>query len=264
VKRSLGNSQTFKNEPSLIVFLASVARDWHRCFGNNHRMDGRQQVDRNGSRRATARILEIALAIMAVVCLCTFAGAQAYRWVSSRNALREFDRARLEPAADRHVQSADRTGDITVWSEKRIRMYHESLSKSFPGPIAVLAIPKLDIRVPIIAGTDEFALNRGVGWINGTARPGQSGNIGIAGHRDGFFRPLKDIREGDEIELATFTQVSRYKVDQIEIVTPDDVRVLRPRQTDSLTLVTCYPFYFVGDAPRRYIVHATRQTGQDR
>jgi sortase A len=115
----------------------------------------------------------------------------------------------------------------------------------------------LDIRAPVFEGTDEWELNRGLGWIQGTASPGEAGNVGIAGHRDGFFRALKDVRVGDDIELLTLRRAASYTVDAIEIVTPDNVGVLRPRGAPSLTLVTCYPFYFVGDAPQRFIVHAT-------
>jgi sortase A len=111
--------------------------------------------------------------------------------------------------------------------------------------------------VPVFDGTDELILNRGAGRIAGTAKPGQSGNIGIAAHRDGFFRSLKDIRVGDRIELRAQTNEFLYAVDDIEIVQPTDVSVLRNRPSPSVTLVTCYPFYFVGDAPQRYIVHAS-------
>jgi sortase A len=117
-------------------------------------------------------------------------------------------------------------------------------------------LAKFNLRVPVFEGTDELALNRGVGWIAGTARPGQNGNIGIAGHRDGFFRRLKNIGTGDAIELSTDKSRGVYTVDQIEIVNPDNVGVLRPRGVPSLTLTTCYPFYFIGDAPQRFIVHA--------
>jgi sortase A len=108
-------------------------------------------------------------------------------------------------------------------------------------------------------------LNRGVGRIAGTSLPGQGGNIGIAGHRDGFFRTLKDIRTGDAIELVTTSGKDIFVVDQIRITNRGDVSVLRPRAKRSLTLVTCYPFYFVGPAPSRYIVEASlkRQAEQD-
>jgi sortase A len=123
--------------------------------------------------------------------------------------------------------------------------------------MAVLSIDKLRIRVPVFDGTDDLVLNRGVGWIMGTARPGEAGNIGIAGHRDGFFRGLKDIIVGDAVELKTLEEQATYIVDQIEIVNPESVEVLQPGGVPSLTLVTCYPFYFIGSAPQRYIVHAT-------
>jgi len=116
--------------------------------------------------------------------------------------------------------------------------------------------------VPVFDGTDDLTLNRGVGRIIGTAKVGDTGNIGIAGHRDGFFRGLKDISVGDEIDLTMTTQKTIYLVDQIEIVSPSDVQVLGPRSAPSLTLVTCYPFYFVGDAPQRFIVHASMASRQ--
>ena len=102
-----------------------------------------------------------------------------------------------------------------------------------------------------------MALNRGVGRIKGTAQPGESGNFGIAGHRDGFFRGLKDIREADLIEVRTLDTTYVYTVDDLRVVEPDDVSVLRSREQPTLTLVTCYPFYFVGPAPHRFIVTAS-------
>ena len=109
--------------------------------------------------------------------------------------------------------------------------------------------------MPVFDGTDEWVLNRGVGRIIGSTRVGESGNIGIAGHRDGFFRVLKDIAVGDLMTLSSSSATTTYAVDQIEIVTPDDVSVLAPRAGPSVTLVTCYPFYHPGDAPQRFIVH---------
>jgi sortase A len=105
-------------------------------------------------------------------------------------------------------------------------------------------------------------LNRGAGWIEGTAGLGSSGNVGVAGHRDGFFRGLKDINEGDAIEIATIDGSLTYKVSEIMIVEPKDVYVLEPTPDPSVTLVTCYPFYFVGNAPQRYIVRAVLEDGQ--
>jgi sortase A len=93
-----------------------------------------------------------------------------------------------------------------------------------------------------------------VGWIEGTAALGVSGNLGLAGHRDGYFRGLKDLKIGDVIEVQTVERTMRYRVDETLIVEPSDVFVLEPTQEPSITLVTCYPFYFVGHAPQRYIV----------
>ena len=131
------------------------------------------------------------------------------------------------------------------------------MGSRFDPPLAVLRIPKVHLEVPVLDGTDDLTLNRGVGHIVGTVRPGEDGNIGIAGHRDGFFRALKDVGPGDTIELVTPKRVVRYAVDQIVLVRPEDVSVLQPRSRPSLTLVTCYPFYFVGSAPQRYIVQAS-------
>jgi LPXTG-site transpeptidase (sortase) family protein len=109
----------------------------------------------------------------------------------------------------------------------------------------------------VLAGTDEWTLDRAVGHIAGTSRPGQAGNVGIAGHRDGFFRVLKDIAAGDVVELALPAEVRRFRVERLSIVESNDNRVLAPTRESRLTLVTCYPFYFVGSAPRRFIVQAT-------
>jgi sortase A len=120
-------------------------------------------------------------------------------------------------------------------------------------------IPRIGISVAILQGTTSRTLRLGVGHINGTALPGEPGNIGIAGHRDTYFRALKDIREGDEIRLQTSTGIAKYVVDRIQITSPSNVGVLAPTANSSLTLVTCYPFYYIGAAPNRFIVHAHRQ-----
>ncbi len=124
-------------------------------------------------------------------------------------------------------------------------------------PLGILTIPKIGLEVPVLEGIDTMTLDRGAGRIPGTALPGQPGNIGIAGHRDGFFRGLKDISTGDTIIFSTLDSRNTYAVESIRIVNPGDVKVLGPTPKPSLTLVTCYPFYFVGVAPRRFVVHAT-------
>jgi sortase A len=206
-------------------------------------------------------ILERSLLALGLILLAVFAGVLIYRQASSRVALNEFDEAPAV-AANETAQPPkqllfEELVNFDLWSEKRVRAYRESLSTMKNSPIAVVRIEKANIRVPVYEGTDELALNRGLGWIEGTARPGEGGNIGIAGHRDGFFRKLKDLSSGDEIELSTIGNTAVYTVDEIKIVTPNDVSVLRPRAAPSLTLVTCYPFYFIGDAPQRYILHGS-------
>ena len=127
-----------------------------------------------------------------------------------------------------------------------------------PPPLAVLRVPKIGLEVAVLPGTDDFTLNRAVGHIDDTALPGTDGNSGIAGHRDGFFRGLKDVGRGDAIEIETLQGEEVYHVERVWVVYPEDVSVLDATATRSLTLVTCYPFYHVGPAPQRYIVRAVR------
>ena len=150
------------------------------------------------------------------------------------------------------------TPDQSLWSPNRISAWHEALSEPVPAPLAVLRIPKIRLEVPVLPGTDDRTLDRGVGHIEDTAQPGTDGNAGIAGHRDGFFRGLKDIAPGDAIELDTLQGKEVYRVERTWVVEPEDVSVLDPTPTRALTLVTCYPFYFVGSAPQRFIVRAVR------
>jgi sortase A len=119
-----------------------------------------------------------------------------------------------------------------------------------------IEISRIGVAVIMVEGTDEVALRKAVGHISGTAMPGQPGNVGIAGHRDGFFRPLRNIRLNDEITLTTFNGSFHYRVESVKIVTPQDSEVLIDSGGSFLTLVTCYPFYFVGSAPSRFIVRA--------
>jgi sortase A len=146
--------------------------------------------------------------------------------------------------------------DQSLWSPGRILAWQNALKDAGPVPLAILRIPRIRFQAPVLEGTDEISLNRGVGHIEDTAQPGTEGNAGIAGHRDGFFRVLKDIASGDAIELETLHGTEMYRVERTWIVDPEDVSVLDPTPTRSLTLVTCYPFYFVGSAPRRFIVRA--------
>jgi sortase A len=126
------------------------------------------------------------------------------------------------------------------------------------GLIGRIDIPRLDISVVVIEGTGSTTLRRAVGHIRGTALPGHPGNIGISGHRDTFFRPLRNIRKGDLITLTSLEGEYRYRVVSTKIVLPSDIAVLDSDGREVLTLVTCHPFYFVGAAPDRFIVRAER------
>ena len=122
--------------------------------------------------------------------------------------------------------------------------------------IARLEVPSVTLATTVLEGTDDGTLSRGSGHIEDTPFPGQEGNVGIAGHRDTVFRPLRHIHLGDEMKLTTADRVYHYKISKTLIVTPDDVYVLDPTAQPTLTLVTCYPFDFIGHAPRRFIVQA--------
>jgi len=124
--------------------------------------------------------------------------------------------------------------------------------------IGRLQIPRLKLSVMVREGADERTLSRAVGHIPGTALPGKMGNVGLAGHRDTFFRALRDIREDDAIEFETTHGAYRYVVKSTKIVGPRDVSVLAASGGENLTLVTCYPFYYVGSAPNRFIVRAAQ------
>ena len=122
------------------------------------------------------------------------------------------------------------------------------------GLIGRIEIPRLGLSVMVIEGTSSRILRRAAGHIRGTALPGQSGNVVISGHRDTFFRPLRNIRRNDIITLTTLSGEYRYRVLFTKVVSPYDMAVLDPSGNEILTLVTCYPFYFVGAAPDRFIV----------
>lgn len=124
------------------------------------------------------------------------------------------------------------------------------------GLIGRIEIPRLLLSAIVVEGIDKTALRRAVEHIPGTALPGQPGNVGLAGHRDTFFRPLKDLRIKDEIQVSTLKGNFKYEVESLRVVEPNNVGVLAPSGENVLTLVTCYPFYYVGPAPKRFVVRA--------
>jgi len=136
-----------------------------------------------------------------------------------------------------------------------------SVSPRTPPPaagswLARLEAPEIGLSATVLEGSDDRTLARAAGHVDGTALPGESGNVGIAGHRDTIFRPLRNTRVGNTLALTTADTRYQYRVTRTMIVNPEDVSVLDPTDNQVLTLVTCYPFTYIGHAPRRFIVRA--------
>jgi len=209
--------------------------------------------------RKYAKHLERALFVVGFSLLAFYATAKIHQIILSRVAIQQFadlDHPSLAAAPSAPPLVSPKTSFVS-WSEDRIRNYEDSLSQHLTPPLAILRIARIHVEAPVLEGTDDVTLNRGVGHIEGTARPGEKGNVGIAGHRDGFFRGLKNIKLGDLVELEKPDHTEIYVIDRLSIVDPHDVGVLRSNSQPALTLVTCYPFYYIGNAPLRFIVHAT-------
>ncbi len=192
--------------------------------------------------------LGVSLVTAGTLLLSVYVVPTVYGAVMSRVAVHQF---RSQSLANSH------------WNSERILAYQRTLDVRFAPPEAVLRIPKVGIEVPVLEGVSDLALNRGVGHVPGTALPGQPGNVAIAGHRDGFFRGLKDVYPGDVIEVQRSSfdhgqQTDHYVIRSTRVVSPSDTSVLKPTAGSTLTLITCFPFYFVGSAPQRYIVQADR------
>ena len=208
--------------------------------------------------RRSSKALEWLLLAGGLLLIGVYVGARIHRSVLSRAEVERFKHQVLvSKELNAGPEAVGKKPDFSLWSTKRIQGYQDSLAGHFAPALALLRVPKIDLEVPILEGTDDLSLNRAVGHITGTPKPGESGNIGIAGHRDGFFRGLKDVSTGDTVEIVTPDSVTQYVVDEITVVSPTDVMVLAPRTQPSVTLVTCYPFYFIGSAPQRYIVRAS-------
>lgn len=176
--------------------------------------------------------------------------------------------ANRTPEPRRTVPASGAIVDQSLWSPQRVLAFAASAAAAASGRapdavLGVLRIPSLRLEVPVYEGATEINLNRGAAHIRGTAPFAASGNIGIAAHRDGFFRKLKDVAIDAEVVLDTVDGSARYRVVDIGIVEPTDVQVLAKTAVPSVTLVTCYPFYFVGHAPLRYVVRAELTDPQD-
>jgi len=127
--------------------------------------------------------------------------------------------------------------------------------------IGEIQVSRLELNAIVVQGDSPANLRRAVGHISTSALPGEHGNVVLAGHRDTFFRPLHDIRLGDEIKFTTPARSFEYLVESIEVVAPNDIQVLEPSTGQELTFVTCFPFHFVGPAPKRFVVRAHEVDG---
>ena len=190
--------------------------------------------------RAKLRWLEYALLIAGLVAV------DYYIWINVESAVYQayeswkFDHSRNNPEPSAGNTPAPRSG-----------RHADDL-------IGRLEIPRLEIKAIIREGDDDATLRHAVGHISSTAAPGEVGNVALAAHRDTFFRPLRNIRKNDRIIVSTLDGTYEYLVQTTKIVSPSDVSVLKASAAKELTLVTCYPFYYVGSAPRRFVVHATQ------
>ena len=202
--------------------------------------------------RRTLKWARRALFVCAVLLLgyCGFALADS--WVFQRRESRDLDRQlRGERASSGGPLGSEPSA---IWKGAPVAAMH--------GLIGRIEIPRLLFSEVVVEGIGSTTLRRVVGHIPGTALPGEAGNVGLAGHRDRFFRPLKDLRIHDTIQFSTPRGYFRYEVESLRIVDQDDVGVLAASAENVLTLVTCYPFYYVGPAPKRWIVRARQVSAQ--
>ena len=175
-------------------------------------------------------------------CVAVFVQAKYYQAKTARNFENQLRQRAAAPPAEAPVAP-----HVTVVPPP-----------SIGSVIGRLRAPRIGLSVMVIEGDSGRELKLAAGHIPGTALPGQAGNIGIAAHRDTFFRPLRSIQRNDTIDLETLNSVRRYRVESTEVVSPSDVQVLNPVGHDVLTLVTCFPFDYIGHAPKRFIVRAER------
>jgi sortase A len=210
-------------------------------------------VVRKNSLRRNLKWTQRALLACGILLLgyCGFVLVDA--WVFQRRASRDLDRQlRVQRAESRSLPPSQSSAPAKARSAVPVA----------EGLVGRITIPRLRLSVVVVEGVTKTALRRAAGHIPGTALPGEPGNVGVAGHRDTFFRPLKDLRIQDEIRFATPKGDFKYEVESLKVVEPDNVGVLAPSAENLLTMVTCYPFYYAGPAPQRWIVRARQVSPQ--
>ena len=215
----------------------------------------RRKYNNSGSTNRVGRLLEAAFWIIGLLCVSAYGVSKTRSAIAQSAAIATLE---AEWNENLHVEP-----DQSRWSRQRIARHEQSRSNADDmQALALLEIPAADIRVAVFEGTADHTLDLGVGRVPGTARVGSPGNLALAGHRDGFFRGLKDIEVGDDVSIRHRSGITRYVVTELSIVEPDNVSVLAPTEGAALTLVTCYPFYFVGNAPKRFIVRAVSKADE--
>ncbi len=184
--------------------------------------------------------------------------------VDRRADIAQFEEASVADvlASEENFALVDTSGqpDTSLWAPQRIADYEASLLQELPPVLGVLEVPSVGLKVPVYQTDSELTMDRGSGVIDGMAYPHEQGNIGIAGHRDGYFRALKDVQVGDSIALQTLHGPKDFTIDSVQVVEITDTHLLQDTDDQTVTLVTCYPFYFVGNAPQRFIVTASIDT----
>lgn len=201
--------------------------------------------------------MEVIAWAVGLVLLSCYAALRVSAERDRRAGIQAFQALRhLAPAQRSPHRLHDPSGapDQSLWSAARVRAFRRTALRE--APQGILRIPALHLVVPIYSGTTPSELDRGAGHVEGTAALDSAGNAAIAGHRDGFFRSLQRIEPGEMLYVETLRGTWRYRVVDTQVVPPSDVSVLAPTAVPSVTLITCYPFYFVGPAPRRFIVRA--------
>lgn len=211
--------------------------------------------------RSITRTFEIACLALGAALIMLYFSARAFAGYERREAIQIFAQVRSpvisELALRRHL--SDRTPDQSLWSVARRQHYAAQLAETADSPAipaAVLRIPSVQLEVPVYADENERNLNRGAVLVAGTALPDSDGNVAIAAHRDGYFRVLEKVAVDDVIIIDSLSGSRQYRVTALSIVAPTDTSVLGRTEGATITLITCYPFYFIGSAPQRYIVRA--------
>jgi LPXTG-site transpeptidase (sortase) family protein len=204
------------------------------------------------NKNSPRRVARLILLAVGIVCVGFYCEAWLYRTAFQFYENWQFDHQRVEQPRP-HPQK--RTA-LPASLPDPDRGVSKSPALGSGWIVGRISIPRLDVSAIVEEGVDEATLSRAVGHIPGTALPGERGNIGIAGHRDTFFTKLKDLQPHDRIDFTTHSGRYHYVVDSLTVVDPSDVSVLRATGGQVLTIVTCFPFHYIGSAPRRFIVHA--------